>query len=605
MKRYASIDFMRGIAILMMIILHTISSVLDVDNLVGRINEVPFINIIALVVLPFLGGLAGLFLFVSAIANMISMQKQLMKGRSAGKLALRQVITGIIIYIFAALTESTIGYWGAFGQVVRQLDGPLSWNWDVVFTRWGTFEAIHTIAWCVIINGAIHGLLSINGGWKKPKRQMLIYAILAVVVVVATKFVWTGIANFYPGFPWGTITGKNWVEYDIFQPHLFQNSFIEVVKGWFFGLLSAPMEPLFPYLAISFLGSIIGIALAQPKKAIFKGFTKIVLTVSTLMFLIGAVFIIMMIIPVIGSDFEGAATLYQHIPYHRHWFPDNPRFGSYVTEWSWLWQFLAVNGWGMMATIAIIYFVEFRGKGKKFADKTKFVRRFGFTAFSNYNQQYIFPFVNFWAPPIFFGSGAIASWLNYVTNSGLTVRWLNLSTGWWQSGLGPYDKTLWFGTLFQLGIVLLIYHTVMLIWERVNYRGSLEWFMATIGYYIVPVKKPESLQMKKWYQKGDLPVEEGFYNAEWLNVNEETEEYHRDKRDSRIVLYFALASFLMPLFIPFTVGLLFVTLRTIKKEGKNKKNRAALILCIIGTVLTILFSLALLIFSPSTFGIAL
>ena len=129
--------------------------------------------------------------------------------------------------------------------------------------------------------------------------------------------------------------------------------------------------------------------------------------------------------------------------------------------------------------------------------------------------------------------------------------------------------------------------------------------MGTIGYYIVPVEKPESLLMKKWYEKGDLAVQEAFYNAEWVNIVEETEEYHRSKRDSRIALIFAIAAFAVPLFIPFTAGWLFVAIRTFKTEGKNKKNTAALILCIIGTVLTLIFIVAVLIFSPSSFGLYL
>ncbi|MBN2154678.1 MAG: DUF1624 domain-containing protein [Candidatus Lokiarchaeota archaeon] len=587
MKRFASIDFMRGIAIFMMICLHTIADTLDVDALLGKINDIPLINVIALVTLPFLGGLAGLFLLVSAIANMISMQRQLMRGRSAGMLALRQVITGFIIYIFAMLTESTIGYWGAFGRLARNLDKPLVWDWDIMFTQWGNFEAIHTIALCVIINGAIHGLISMNERWKKPRTQMAIYAALTVAVLIATKFIWVGISKIYPGFPWEKLAG----DFVQSKPHLFKNTFPEIVKGWFFGLWAAPMEPLFPYLAVSFIGSIIGIACAQPDLAIFKGFMKLMLLLAVSMFLVGVVGIILMMLRIIPTSFPDAAEVYRFISFHRHWAPDEPQFGEYYTWWSWLWQFLSVNGWSLMATLAVLYVVEFRGKGKKFADKTRFIRRFGFTAFSNYNQQYIYTSINFWAPQLFFGVGALANWLN--------------STIGWPSGLGPYGKTEWFGTFFQLAIVLLVYHVIMRIWEQHNYRGSLEWFMGTIGYYIVPVEKPESLLMKKWYEKGDLAVQEAFYNAEWVNIVEETEEYHRSKRDSRIALIFAIAAFAVPLFIPFTAGWLFVAIRTFKTEGKNKKNTAALILCIIGTVLTLIFIVAVLIFSPSSFGLYL
>ena len=598
MKRYASIDFMRGIAILLMLILHSIADALDVDALMGQINNVPFINLIALVVLPFLGGLAGLFLLVSSIANMISMQKQLMRGRSAGMLALRQVITGIIIYIFAMITESTTGYWGGIGEMGRYLDQPLAVNWIKVFTQWGTIEAIHTIALCVIINGVIHGIISVKGLWNKPKIQMAIYAALTVIVLASTTFVWKGISNVYPGFPWGTV-GDYYINgdgiivgYTQYQPHLLNSRFIDIVKGWFFGIWAAPMEPLFPYLAVSFIGSIIGIAVAQPEKALFKGFMKIMLIVAVAMFLIGAVGIIIMMLDIIPTSFDDAAGIYRLISFHRHWAPDYPVYGNYLTWWSWLWQFCSVTGWGLMATLTMLYVVEFRGKGKKFADKTKFVRRFGFTAFSNYNQQYIYTSMGFWVPQIFFGTGVVATWLNS-------------KLGWWQSGLGAYGKTMWLGTFMQIGFTLLTYHVVMRLWEKVNYRGSLEWFMGTIGYYIVPVRKPESLRVKKWYEKGDLAVEQAFYNAEWVNIVEETDDYHRSKRDSRIAMIFAIAAFCVPLFLPFTVGWLFVTIRTFKTEGKNKKNVTALILCIIGTILTLAFSVALFIFSPSTFGIAL
>ncbi|TFG18465.1 MAG: DUF1624 domain-containing protein [Promethearchaeota archaeon] len=569
MKRFSSIDFMRGVAILLMLILHSISDYLDVNGLVGQLNTIPFINVIALVVLPFLGGLAGLFLLVSAISNMVSMQKQLMNGRSPGMLALRQVFTGFIIYIFACLSESTIGYHGSIMSITRHLNvTPIIIDWSTTFTRWGTFETIHTIAWCVIINGLIHGLISVKELWKKPKIQMAIYAFLAVGVLASTRFVWEGISNVYPGFPWGTTPQGN----DVFQPHLLYDSFRDIVRGWFFGLWAAPMEPLFPYLAVTFIGSIVGIALAQPDKAIFKGFMKIMLLIAVGMFLVGAVGIILMLVPIIGVNFDHAAELYQYISYHRHWYPDLPEvLGGYIGNWDWLWQFCAVTGWALMATLSMLYAVEFRGKGKKFAEKTKFVRRFGFAAFTNYNMQYFYPLVAFLVPQIY--------------------------------GLPAYGPVGWGGIFLQIGITLLLYWSIMRLWEKVNYRGSLEWFMGTIGYYIVPVKKPESLRARKWYQKGDLAVEEAFYNAEWVNIIEETEEYHRLKRDSRITMIFAIAAFCVPLFVPFTVGWLFVTIKTRKIEGKNRQNKIALILCIIGTVLTGLFTIALFVLNPTMLGI--
>lgn len=55
-KRFASIDFLRGLAIFIMLFLHMVGDYLDVDTLLADINNIPLINIVALIVLPFLVG---------------------------------------------------------------------------------------------------------------------------------------------------------------------------------------------------------------------------------------------------------------------------------------------------------------------------------------------------------------------------------------------------------------------------------------------------------------------------------------------------------------------------------------------------------------------
>jgi len=569
MKRYASLDFLRGLAIFLMIFLHSIADILDIDGLLGKINDIPLMNVVALVVLPFLGGLAGMFLLVSAISNMVSMNKQLMKGMSVGLLGLRQFLGGFVLYLFAMLSEAVLNNYSALGEIFRNLDGVISWNWDTVFSRWGNFETIHTIAWCVMINGVIHALISIKGLWKKPRIQMLVYLILAIGVVITTKFVWVGVTQIVPGFPSGTSPSG----YSLYMPHWFKSTPLEILQGIFFGALAAPMEPIFPYLAISFIGSIIGIAITQPKKALFKGFSSTVLITAFCMFLVGAIGVVMTIIGLINTEGFGYAThIYQLISWHRHWAPD---IYPQLSWFAYLWQFLSVNGFSLMVVYMFIYIVDFRKKGQKFASGTKFIRRFGTIALTNYNFQNIYLFVNFMIPQIIFG-------------------------------LGPYGKTEWGGTFLQIGLTLFFYHLVMVLWEKVNYRGSLEWALGMIGYYLVPGRKSEKHKELKWYQKGDILVQENFYDAEWINVTEYSEEeYHRNGRDSRLVLILAICCLAFPIFIPVTCGLFFVIRKIMKKEGKNRQNKIALILCIIGIVITIIFFTIVNIFPLSWFGIYL
>jgi hypothetical protein len=51
-------------------------------------------------VLPYLGGLAGFFLLVSAISNTISMYRHLQAGKPVNALILRQIMGGILLLVF-------------------------------------------------------------------------------------------------------------------------------------------------------------------------------------------------------------------------------------------------------------------------------------------------------------------------------------------------------------------------------------------------------------------------------------------------------------------------------------------------------------------------
>ena len=80
-KRFATLDFARGIAIFLMIGLHTLSLALNIPHLLDKLSELPLVNLIALAIIPFYGGLAGFFLLVSATSNMVSMYRDLEKGK--------------------------------------------------------------------------------------------------------------------------------------------------------------------------------------------------------------------------------------------------------------------------------------------------------------------------------------------------------------------------------------------------------------------------------------------------------------------------------------------------------------------------------------------
>jgi hypothetical protein len=573
-KRFVSLDFLRGLAIFLMLILHMVSDYLDVDTLLAgdNINHIPLMNLVALLILPFMGGLAGLFLLTSSISNMISMQKNALKGKSVLSIAIKQVIGGIVLLFFAMLTEGITGFWGTFGHF---LNNPINHNFidiSIVSTRWAYFETIHTIAWCVILTGIVQGILSINEGWKKPRRQMLIYAILAVIVIVSTKFIWDGLYNGLigpgdgVGYPWGTNADGS----SMWQPDVRTAGFGAVLIGIFVNPLASPWEPIFPYLAISFIGSIIGIAISQPKKALFKGFTKTVLLTGLVMFLAGAIGTVFEIVNVMdNTNFDEAINFYRLISGHRFWSSDAPfAYAPFISPFAWLWQLLFTNGFSIMLIMILIYLVEFRGRSSQFAKRTKYMRRYGVIAFSNYNNQWLY-----WIPPAF-----------------IPLIF----------GQESYTRTLWGGTILSILTSIVIYTIVLYLWGLVNYRFSFEWMMRTIGYVILPIRRISTLEDKKWWKKGDIDMQGTIYCKEWVNIVEKNEAYHKAKTDSKISMILSICSLAIPIFFAFSVITLPLSIKARKNEGTNKKNTVALVFSIIGVVITVGFFVLAFAFTPAS-----
>ncbi|NHK30934.1 MAG: hypothetical protein FK730_06245 [Asgard group archaeon] len=331
-KRYVSLDFARGIAIFLMLALHNVMTVLDINELLKPevINTLPIINLLALVIIPFFGGLAGFFLLVSAIGNMISIYRDLEKGRSVGSLVVKQIVSGFLLLFFAMIIENFTGYFGLAGQFFKNLNNVGATNWEVIRYRFNHFETIHTIAWCIILNGIVHGILSINNNWQNRKRMIIIYAILAVIVVGVTQPIWSGVGNLVEGYPFGIYPNGH----SIYMPWAWSESWRDVFRAPFLGILAGREEPVFPYLAVSFMGSIIGIVLSKPKEEISKKFTKSSFAASLIMFLGGLLGIIIVIIKIADkTDIDTAILFYKDIALHRNWALDR---ADYIPPFSFL-----------------------------------------------------------------------------------------------------------------------------------------------------------------------------------------------------------------------------------------------------------------------------
>lgn len=567
-RRFISLDFARGIAIVAMIVLHVIGDYLNIDVMLAypNINNLATTNLFALILLPFFGGLAGFFLLVSAIANMVSMQRHLERGKSIRSLVIKQIVGGVLLLIFAMLSESTFGYHGVVGNFFRNLNNPAAGDYTTFLWQWNTFETVHTIAWCLILNGIVQGLLSLNGNWKNTRKMIISYIVLGLVVVGLTQPIWDLVGLIGPGYPWGTYANGH----QFAQPWIGTEPFWDIFRAPFLTALAAPMEPIFPYLAVSFMGSIIGLVISQPKEKISKHFPKKVFIVGGVMFISGVVGILFAILKIMnasyppGTDsFDVAINFYRFISFHRHWAPDNALYMSPgitvpIMPFSWLFQFLALNGFSLMAIMLLFRLIEFRGRGKAFAKRTKNIRRYGIVAFSNYNNQSIYVVIFF----------LISLMITKV----------------------PYQKLFWSGTVLSIFLTLVVFSLILYGWEKIKYTGSLEWFIRTVTNNLVPARKDRFDKSMKWWQKGQVDVENTFYNAEWVNLDTTETEVEKEKTndsDSRFAIRLALVSLCSIFFIVVNIISLFVSLRAKKIEGKNKHNTAGLAISISGVVILV------------------
>ncbi len=599
LRKFITLDFARGLAIFMMLILHILQNVLDIDQLMDNISEQPIIALTVMFFAPFFGGLAGFFLLISSASNMISMFRDLERGSKIKSLIFKQIFGGVLLLAFAMICEGITGYGALAGSFFKNLNDIENTNWSIPLWRWNTFETIHTIAWCLIFNGIIQGLLSLKGHWKNRRNLIIAYIILAVSIVALTQPVWWIIGKIVPGFPFGTFPSGHRID----LPWIGTENFWEIFRTPFLGIFSGYVEPLFPYLAISFVGSIIGIVLSKPKDEISQKFPRHLFLIGLVMFIAGVIGLIAMFTNVIiqggENGIEHAFTLYREFGSHRFLSADNPSYSFPIPPFSWLAQFMGENGFSIILIAVLLRVIEFRGISHKFANRTKIIRRFGTIAFTNYNNQWIFFII--WE---------ITSLVAFGTN---------------------YQKPLWFGMVVIMILTIAFYSLILWLWEKIGYIFSLEWFIRTMTNNIVPIRRQRFPVSTKWWQRGQINAQISFYNVDWVNLaptpsgaidassTDAVEASELDKkaiiasqmektkdltqRDSKLALTISIVGLCSVLFILVSIFGLILAISARKNEGKNKTNQAALIISSITIALLVVVIIVLSILKIGILGV--
>jgi len=197
------------------------------------------------------------------------------------------------------------------------------------------------------------------------------------------------------------------------------------ILTWFLVILAGDFEPLFPCLSTAFVGAIIGLFLAHPQSS--KKFFQIGFFAATGSLATGALLI------AAGMTFSA---------FHR------PALTNHLLQ----------LGGQLFAVLIPLRLVEFRGRAQKAANTKfiRFMRRWAMVALTVYALE-IYDIFPEWTLNLFLGKIA---------------------------GLNFFERIF---TFDQLPLALAVavysvfwYYILLLLWGKVNYKGSLEWLLIQI-----------------------------------------------------------------------------------------------------------------------------
>jgi len=413
----------------------------------NRLLEYPKILLGFLGFFIYLGTWNTFFLLVSSIVNTYVMARSAARGANLKILLWKRVMTGVVLLFVDHLIEG-FGYWGVLGKGLR------TGSWSNLKDIWNPLFMIQTlemIAWAIIITSIINYFLLYRKGHTKSARNIRIYLVLTLIVLLLTPLV----QNWVDNKPW-TLPDSLAENPDLFDtagwPDIRIQTHNPSLLTWILVILAGDFEPLFPCLSTGFVGAIVGLFLAFPRSS--KKFFKLGFLAA------GGSIVTGILLIVAGMTFS---------VFHR------PALTNHLIQ----------LGGQMIAVLIPLRLVEFRGKAKKSANSSfiRFIRRWAMVALTVYALE-IFDILPEWS--------------------------LNLTIGK-LSGLNFFQRIF---TFDQLHLALLVavysifwYYMLLILWGKINYKFSLEWFLIQVQG-LVSGQKSERLD-----------VERMLHRVEWKNFN--------------------------------------------------------------------------------------
>ncbi len=346
MKRLATLDFLRGVAILMVVGFHSIENALPIvfwDNFISTAPKWQFY-----LFGPFLLLMSwrGFFILISSIVYIYTFEAKVRITDNPRILLKKNVMKGTILFLFGCIINIFLKPDAAIGSFL--LTG--QWKPELFIYRLKDSNAIQMIALGLIVYSFIHFLLTQNKGYENPKRNLTIYAVLIIVIIFLTPILNQILYSIYG------ITRDDIICMETNSPGQFLTSI-------FLANIIGNAQPLFPYLSVTFLGCIIGIILSQDKWSNKEKLSKL--------YLLGIISVILGLLDwIIITGCEPIET-----------FMIAP-----------MWFLILNSGLQTLLIAMCIYFIDFtknREKKLKRIKNVRFIRRAGLVSLTLFSTQFL------------------------------------------------------------------------------------------------------------------------------------------------------------------------------------------------------------------------
>ncbi|MCK5047515.1 MAG: DUF1624 domain-containing protein, partial [Candidatus Heimdallarchaeota archaeon] len=280
MKRYVSIDFLKGLSILIMLVLHIFINTFNPEILISAVSSSDgsiWLKIVAVLVV-YIGSFAGLFFIISGFGNIISMRKQydrlVVENPETAYKKVRNSIVFKGILLFFTGYFITAFFWPVVLSPLELLffQKFTSIVWLRFFHNLYFFEVVQCIGLAQVLLGLTYSFCLKRNLDLKIVKKILWGIVIGIFIV--TPGVLYGIRSI-PGF---------WP-----RPHVgFETRSFGINLAFFFlNLIGGHTQAIFPWFAMIFIGALI--ALDLYKNTVTKRFRNKWLIIGSIMFILGLI----------------------------------------------------------------------------------------------------------------------------------------------------------------------------------------------------------------------------------------------------------------------------------------------------------------------------